>query len=280
MRRRRSLLQYTGVRGVESVSKTWRLIDTGICKASFNMAVDEALLNNFKDSDLPILRLYGWKPSLSLGRFSNLHATLNQKTLKMQNIPFIRRMSGGGVLVHGGDLSYSLILPKSLLNGIGVKESYRHLCSFLIKLYEKLELQANFASQMQLKISKSNVCMAANEAYDVVIDGKKMGANAQRHSRNILFQHGSIPISLDESFFKDVFLEESGLKSMLTLDKIKKDITYQRVRETLIKSFKESFEVDLMEDFLTPKETQNTQELLESKYAQKRWNEDGKLDKT
>lgn len=38
-------------------SKTWRFIDTGYASAAWNMAVDEALLENFKQNDLPVLRL-------------------------------------------------------------------------------------------------------------------------------------------------------------------------------------------------------------------------------
>ena len=262
------------------IQKKWRLIDTGISKASFNMAVDETLLNNFKEKNLPILRLYGWEPSLSLGRFSDFHSTLKLTSLQRRNIPYVRRMSGGGILVHGGDLSYSLILPKNTFTDMGVKESYRHLCSFLIKLYEKLGLKANFASQTSLKLSKSKICMMANEAYDITIDGVKIGGNAQRHSKKVLFQHGSVPINLDKSFFRDAFLENAGLESMLTLDKIKQDVTYQSVKELLIESFKESFEVDLIEDVLTAREKLNAKELLNSKYLRTRWNEDGKQDPT
>ena len=260
------------------VPKTWRLIDSGVLGAHVNMAVDETLVESFQDEDLPILRLYGWEPSLSLGRFSDLHATLKLPTLQTKNIPYVRRMSGGGVLVHGGDLSYSIILPTNALLDMGVKESYRHLCSFLIKLYEKLGLEANFASETNLELSKSNVCMMANEAYDITIDGVKIGGNAQRRSKKVLFQHGSVPIDLDESFFRDVFLENAGLESMLTLDKIKQDVSYESVKKLLIESFKESFEVDLIEDVLTPREKLKADELLNSKYERTRWNEDAKQD--
>lgn len=94
------------------IHNTWRLLDSGIKTAQSNMAIDEALLNCFKEGDMPIMRLYGWEHALSVGRYSTLWRSLNRHTVQKENIPCVRRMSGGGILVHGGDLSYSLIMPR------------------------------------------------------------------------------------------------------------------------------------------------------------------------
>ncbi len=265
---------------MKSKLKTWRLIDTGLGSAEYNMAVDEALLRNFKENDMPILRLYRWKPSLSLGRFSNVHETLNLEALQKQKLHLVRRMTGGGVLVHGGDLSYSLILPRETLRDAGVKESYRYLCQFLVKLYENLGLSAEFAQDLHMKSSKSNICMAANEPYDIIVNGKKMGGNAQRYVSKALFQHGSIPISLDEEVFKDVFLNCSGLKNIFTLDKISKEINYKKLTHLLTEAFTRSFGVTLIGDTLSGWESCSSDEFLAQKYSQKRWNIDAKHDET
>ncbi len=37
-------------------------------------------------------------------------------------------------------------------------------------------------------------CFAGKETFDILIDGKKIGGNAQRRLKNVIFQHGSIPI--------------------------------------------------------------------------------------
>jgi len=256
--------------------KKWRLIDTGIASAQYNMAVDEALLYSFKEYDLPILRLYRWESSISLGRFSNLLQSIDLKTLQKQNLSFVRRMTGGGILVHGGDLSYSLILPRKYLKDTGVKESYRYLCGFLINLYAKLGLSADFASNLKLPTSKSNICMSANEPYDIIIDGKKIGGNAQRYSKEVLFQHGSIPMSLDNTCFKNIFLEESALEDVTTLEKIGTLVTYEELQTFLLEAFIDTFNVRLIKDDLNPSQIQRVEKLLEQKYTNKRWNIDAK----
>lgn len=46
------------------------------------MAIDEALLYSFKQNDMPILRLYRWHKTLSLGRFSKPHKSLDMEMLQ------------------------------------------------------------------------------------------------------------------------------------------------------------------------------------------------------
>lgn len=251
-------------------AKTWRLIDTGTGTAHWNMAVDEALLEGFREGDLPILRLYGWKPALSLGRFSNIDKSVDRDRLEKDELPYVRRMTGGGVLVHGGDLSYALILPREKERG--VKESYRYLCRFLICLYEKLGQSARFAHDLQLEGERSDICLAGNEAYDIVIDGRKIGGNAQRHTRHALFQHGSVPMSVDEPRFRPLFLGESGLEGAATLQRLGCSVAYEELAALVREVFMETFDVNVVPETLRLPEEQRARELLECKYSQQRWN--------
>lgn len=254
------------------VHNMWRLIDSGIKTAQSNMAIDEALLNCFKNGDMPIIRLYGWENSLSFGRFSTVSKSLNTHTVESENISCVRRMSGGGILVHGGDLSYTLIIPRDWLRGVGIKESYRYLCQFLILLYKKLGYQSHFACDLQLDEIRSDICLAGKEAYDIIIDGKKMGGNAQRHTRHTLFQHGSIPMRIYEPFFESIFSGDAGFDKMITLEKLGTTMSYEELSKMLQEAFCETFKVQLVSDVLNESENQHAIQLQEEKYSQKRWN--------
>jgi lipoate-protein ligase A len=240
------------------------------------MAVDEALLMSWREGDLPILRLYGWETSLSAGRFSKIRSRVNLEKLKERRISCVRRISGGGILVHGGDLSYTLILPRESLRSDGVKENYRTLCAFLIRLYEKLGLKADFACDVDYETTHSDICLAANEPYDILIEGRKCGGNAQRYTRNVLFQHGSIPITLETETWDPIFLENSGIKEAATLERLGKRVSYEELSESLKEAFFEIFGATLTIDTLTPSEEERAKALLADKYTQKRWNFDGK----
>ncbi|MCX6075353.1 MAG: lipoate--protein ligase family protein [Campylobacterales bacterium] len=258
--------------------KRWRLIDSGVGTAQYNMALDEALLRNFTKGSLPILRVYRWECSLSFGRFSDVRSSVDLKILQEKRLSHVRRMTGGGVLVHGGDFSYTLVLPRESLKDVGVKKSYKYLCGFLLELYKRLGLNAAFAHDLKLQSSKSNICMASYEPYDIIIDGKKMGGNAQRYTKDLLFQHGTIPITLNSEAFKDLFLEESGLGAAAALDKMQKAITPEQLTNMLLEAFKLFFDAVLFPDTINRSEKRSAYELLINKYSQEGWNRDAKHD--
>jgi len=248
----------------------WRVIDTGLGKATFNMAADEALHGALETSGRPVLRLYGWEPSISLGRFQDVGG-IRRPLLDAHGVACVRRMTGGGALVHGGDLSYSLVFPRSYLAGAGVKESYRHLCSFLIRLYEKLGLEAWFTADAGLEAVSSPVCLAANEPYDIVIGGRKMGGNAQRYSKHALLMHGSIPMRFDRDRFAPLFDSDSGLERAACLESLQVPILYEELAGLLVDSFCHTFDAEAEPDALSGEEWQRAQELAEQKYGTEKW---------
>ncbi|WP_456323614.1 lipoate--protein ligase family protein [Hydrogenimonas sp.] len=256
--------------------KKWRLIEEETIDSAWNMAVDDALLYIFKDNDLPILRIYQWPQALSFGRFSNPFKTIDLSLAEKYRISCVRRITGGGILIHGGDISYSLILPSSFAKEHGVKGGYRYLCRFLIHLYEKMGLKAAFATEVNIPQTRSEVCLAGHEAYDIVIGGKKIGGNAQRHIRSAMLQHGSIPLLYDRELFEPLFLKTSGFGSSTSLKELGKSESFETVKNMVKESFCETFDANFMENGLTPCEMKTARDLYEKKYRQNRWNLEGR----
>src|SRR4029077_3213024 len=82
-------------------------LDTAARSAAINMAIDEALLETAK---IPSIRFYRWNsPALSFGyfgRFADVVPYAAQRDL-------VRRWTGGGIVFHGEDLTYSIVIPGS-----------------------------------------------------------------------------------------------------------------------------------------------------------------------
>src|ERR1700758_3487521 len=75
--------------------------------AAMNMAIDEALLET---ATLPTIRYYWWNhPALSFGYFGKFSEVEN---FAWDRDP-VRRWTGGGIVFHGDDLTYSLVIPAS-----------------------------------------------------------------------------------------------------------------------------------------------------------------------
>lgn len=252
---------------------TWRFIDSGTVSAQWNMAVDEALLTTFQEKDLPIFRLYRWeKPSLSFGRFSQPMKTVDMHKIRTEDIHYARRITGGGILVHGNDISYSMVVPHSFVRKRGVRQSYRELCGFLIALYEQLGADAAFAHDLQLPESQSPVCLAGTEAYDIMIGGRKIGGNAQRHTRHAMLQHGTIPLEIDREYFETFFQGDAGLSQAVTLKEIDSGLTESILTEKIIKAFGDTFGTILTEKSLNDEEQKLARKLFDEKYSREAWN--------
>jgi lipoate-protein ligase A len=78
-----------------------------------NMAIDQVLWHCSTDG-IARLRVYRWadRPALSLGYFQS-HAAV-RGVVGWGRLPFVRRMTGGGAIVHDDDLTYSLALPAAV----------------------------------------------------------------------------------------------------------------------------------------------------------------------
>src|SRR4029453_889337 len=73
--------------------------------AAMNMAIDQALLES---AAAPSIRFYRWQsPALSFGYFGRFADVADYATDR----DLVRRWTGGGIVFHGDDLTYSIIIP-------------------------------------------------------------------------------------------------------------------------------------------------------------------------
>lgn len=229
----------------------FRVIHTHKESATTNMAIDKALAMSFQKEDKPILRFYTWEDSFTVG-VSQSTQSYNETYTKFKG-NYAKRMTGGGVLFHGHDVSYSLVLPTHYLENLSVKQSYETICAFLLAFYKNLNLDAHFAKDIStIALSKSDFCQIGFEAYDIVIDGIKIGGNAQKRTKNMIFQHGSIPLfkTEEQKEFGNA-LEDLGIK-----------LSYEEAMQKLRQAFCQTFNAQLEMSQLNEKEEACLQQLL------------------
>jgi lipoate-protein ligase A len=262
----------------------WRLVDTGPHDGPANMAIDEALLLNFDSAiSQPVLRLYGWQPpALSLGRFQSAAEVLDLGRCATAKVPVVRRITGGGVIYHGDELTYSLVCaPQQIPAAASVKASFRVLTSFLLHFYQKLGLDASYAvdhfSAATTLGERTDFCFAGKENFDILINGKKLGGNAQRRMRSAIFQHGSIPlrnsVATGLGFLRN---RPAGIEGKTTSLKELEVVTDSlRLKESLVEAFAEALNGSLAQDGLTAAEAEAACRLREEKYRNDGWQREG-----
>ncbi len=262
------------------MGKAWRLILDQKNDGYYNMAADEAILIHYATAKTPTLRVYGWKePIISLGYNQKVQEVLNSQG----EIPFVRRITGGSAILHYKELTYSLICSrKDLKLPRGVKKSYKIICSFLKYFYSQLGLEANFAidllSQEQGALNDfgqyKNSCFSTWQHFDLLVGRRKIGGNAQRRKKNIIFQQGSIPQEIDFSGLSRA-IKGSGSQSRRAtslIDALGKPLNFNFLCWLLASSFKRTFGVEFKQEGLLPPEVAKTNDLLEKKYKLDNWN--------
>ena len=165
--------------------------------AAMNMAIDEAL---FETAVVPTIRFYRWRsPALSFGyfgKFSDVAVYAAERDL-------VRRWTGGGIVFHGDDLTYSIVIPASDAvfdeSSIVIYEKiHRALCGALGKTGQRAVVAGGvdpggFSAATRAAVNASGYsCFANPVRADVMMDGRKIAGAAQRRTRRGLLQQGSI----------------------------------------------------------------------------------------
>jgi lipoate-protein ligase A len=177
------------------ISVPWLLLESGLGDAAFNMALDEALLEAMPRMQKPALRFYGWtERAASFGYFQKF-SEIERTTLLR---PLVRRPTGGGLVPHDADWTYSLALPTSHdWYSTSAIESYRRIHEWIQAAFAELKVATELAACCRK--SAPGQCFVGYEKSDVLWQGKKIAGAAQRRSKQGLLIQGSVqppPLSL------------------------------------------------------------------------------------
>ena len=153
--------------------------------AAVNMAVDEVLLGVVGG---PVLRVYRWaRPAVSFGYFERWEPILEAHPAR----DAVRRWTGGGVVLHGEDFTYSLLVPRcGDAAGLGPGGSYGVIHGALCAALGDVGIGAGRAGVPGEKISQA--CFENPVLHDVLVGARKVAGAAQRRTRLGLIHQGSI----------------------------------------------------------------------------------------
>lgn len=162
--------------------------------AALNMAVDEALLES---STKPLIRFYRWDHrALSFGYFGKFADVAEHATQR----DLVRRWTGGGIVFHGEDLTYTLVIPASLRHlHTSSKSVYAAVHTALCDALLRRGCRAELATEEAPPISEA--CFARPVVADVTVNGRKVAGAAHRRTRSGLLHQGSIQaVDLSDDF--------------------------------------------------------------------------------
>jgi len=207
------------------------------------MAWDEALLEAAPHLGRPVLRFYEWiGPAATFGYFQKFNEV--RRTTKLR--PLIRRPTGGGLVPHDADWTYSLVFPSGHpWHQLKAVESYRRIHEWIQTAFGRIGTVTGLAPCCRKE--GAGQCFVGAGQFDVLWQGRKIAGAAQRRTRDGLLIQGSIqpPPGSSRSEFEKAFCETARTQWSVEWQPLKLDTAL----------------------------TERVSELVRGKYSQKGYNE-------
>jgi len=231
--------------------KQWYLYIDSAHDPFYNMAMDEALLQDAENFNAPLIRIYDWdRPSVSIGYVQNYDAAPHDK------YTVVRRPTGGGVVYHDNDLTYTAVVPADdpicKLNRI---DSYHVFHEAILQTLAGFGLNGSLSPDECGAVDRATMqCFTTPTRYDVVAEGKKYAGAAQRRTKSGILHQGSIDLT--------------------KLDCDKKLFT-----KKLLCAFEKQFNMQFIDFKPNSDLEQRAIELAEEKYSTEDWNKHKKIER-
>jgi lipoate-protein ligase A len=258
------------------MDRTWRLIVDGDLPAAMNMAIDEAILLEFLRGNVPpTLRLYGWKqPSISLGCFQSLDSgRLDLKYCEEQGIQLVRRSTGGRAVIHGHDLTFSIVvgLPGLPPESRGVVSSHTLLMGGIVEGLQAIGIPAVIGPESRRHPEKTvgADCFSHIAECDVRVGRAKIAGAAQVRRGNGLMEQGSLPCRESEIDPTRIFPSQHHASPPLPDVLVKTSL--RDIQAAIISGFQRSLGIEFACQSLTDAEKADATELEKSRYHNSNW---------
>ncbi len=165
----------------------YTLVDSGKNSSLFHMEHDERLLEGVSHATL---RFYEFtRGHITYGYFID-----PSKWLKGGLPKAARRPTGGGLIFHGTDFSFTFALPlKNPLTSLPPLERYHLINTQVLKAVKSL-LPKSCCSLLKVGVQDvvDELCMANPTIYDIMHEGKKVGGSSQRKNKHAFIHQCSL----------------------------------------------------------------------------------------
>ncbi|MGB2907858.1 MAG: lipoate--protein ligase family protein [Candidatus Aminicenantaceae bacterium] len=191
--------------------KKWCLIvDPEPNDGSWNMAVDDYLFQSLGDEPNTFLRFYSWAaPTVSLGYSQKVDRVLDRAYCRREGIAVVRRITGGKLVLHDREVTYSLCSSDTDTFGSTLTESYRRISSGLMRGLESMGLRPCLADVPPQAYTRGDLpCFSYPARDEIEIGGLKIVGSAQKRVAGRFLQHGSIPLQENDARLRHVSLLE------------------------------------------------------------------------
>ena len=173
------------------------IVEPAPCSGSWNMAVDEVLLEAAAGGESCSLRIYQWdQATVSLGYFQSADDPSLES--RFPQLPKVKRLSGGGAILHHHEVTYSIAIadghPLAVSPGVLYEEVHRRVIAWL----RQSGVEVRLRGEAFKLAAEPFLCFSRGDARDIVLGPHKIMGSAQRRRRGAVLQHGALLLARSE----------------------------------------------------------------------------------
>lgn len=231
-----------------------------------NVALDETLVEDVAAGRRrPFMRLWEWEgPQVVIGSFQSYDNEIQQDGVDRHGITVSRRVSGGGAMFmeSGNCVTYSLVIPTALVEGMSFEQSYPYLDQWVMEVLEKLGIRAKYVPLNDI----------ASEL------GKIGGAAQKRWANGYMVHHVTMAYDIDAEKMNEVLrigmekIRDKGTRSAVKrVDPMRSQTGLPRaeIMATFYNYFKEKYNATPGE--ITEADIAVARQRCEEKFATHEW---------
>jgi len=259
------------VRRALGQSSTWSdhvftLIEDGPRDPYTQMALDQVYAEELAAGRRgPTLRFWQWgSNAVIIGSYQSWSNEVDDEGAARHGVTVVRRVSGGGAMFvePGNTITYSLVVPESLVDGMSFIDSYAFLDAWCVGALRGLGVQATYEPINDI----------ASPA------GKIAGAAQKRFASGVVLHHVTMAYDIDAAKMLEVLrigrekLSDKGTKSAAKrVDPLRSQTGLTRA--ACLDAFRRHFAdlYGLTASSPTEAELARAQELVETKFATPEW---------
>lgn len=245
---------------------TFEVFEPVVMEPVLHVALDEVLpLEMVAGRRGPMFRIWDWdSPLVVIGSYQSLRNEIDAEGAERHRIGVVRRITGGGAMFMepGNCLTYSLVVPTSLVEGLSFEQAYAYLDDWVMGALAEIGVNARYVPLNDI----------ASE------QGKIGGAAQRRFAGGVLLHHVTMAYDIDADKMGEVLrigrekLSDKGTRSAnKRVDPMRSQTGL--AREQIIDGFLQYFRgrYDTRPATYTEEELRRARELVETKFGTEEW---------
>jgi len=240
------------------------------------MAVDDYIFSTLSDKAETCLRFYAWeRPTVSLGYSQSIENVVDQEYCRKHGIDIVRRMTGGKLVLHHKEITYSLCSTDTGMFSDNLAGSYKLISEALMSGLRLMGLEPCQADSTPADYVKGNLpCFSYPAKDELAVKGKKIIGSAQKREGAKFLQHGSLPLEQDQKMLSRIsFLtgKSEEIRMMPLTAALGRRESFSWIAEHLAEGFKRFFNITLHPKAFTPAEQNEIDRIEQERHRNPAW---------